>query len=47
MLLLHAFSRAYWVSVGNPMFKFGGISIVAGELFTECFLLSGYVAKEV
>jgi hypothetical protein len=48
MLLLHAFSRVYWVSVGNPIFKFGGISIVTGEpLFTECFLVSGYVAEKV
>jgi hypothetical protein len=44
----HAFSRVYWVSVGNPMFKFGGISIVTGEpFFTECFLVSGYVAEQV
>jgi hypothetical protein len=36
------------VSVGNPIFKFGGISIVTGApFFTECFLVSGYVAENV
>jgi hypothetical protein len=48
MLLLHAFTRAYWVSVGNPTVNFEGISIVTGEpFFTECFLVSGYVAEKV
>jgi hypothetical protein len=43
-----AFSTAYWVTVGNPMFKFGGISIATGEFFfTECFLVSSYAAEKV